>query len=208
MASARVDAFFGTAFSAVEEFRRMDGSARYGGSRSFWDYGFEFALGGFFDNGFVLKSVRDGNDGLFASGAVVDIDPFLIEPEFDFFVTSLLFGRHLEKVDFNFFAVIEIFDDGVSEFGESARADVAANIFVIFIHQEEDVGAFKILEEGNVDVGEIFGVVAFGGNGTGVIDDFVAATFKITSPVGGAFLELGTSCNDEFFHNDLLILEF
>lgn len=124
----------------------------------------------------------------------------MVEPEFNLFIASLLFGWHLEKVDFDFFAMVEVFNNGVSEFGEGAWANVAADVFVVFIHEKENVGAFEILEEGNVNVSEIFGVVTFGRNDAWIINDFVATTFKIASPVGGAFLEFRTSCDDEFLH--------
>ncbi len=107
----------------------------------------------------------------------------------------------MEKVDFDFFAVIEVFDDSVSKFGESARTDITADIFIVFVHEEEDVGAFKILEERDIDVGEILSVIAFGRNSARVVNDFIATAFKIASPVSGTFLEFGTSCDDEFLHN-------
>ncbi len=46
-----------------------------------------------FNRNFVLWSVvRDGNGGFLASGAVVDFDPILVEPEFNFVVAVLGFG--------------------------------------------------------------------------------------------------------------------
>lgn len=132
----------------------------------------------------------------------------MVEPEFDFLVTSLLFGRHLEDVDFDFFAVIEIFDDGIGEFRESARANVTTDVFIIFVHKEKDISAFKILEKRDIDVGKVFGIVTFGRYGARIINNFITATFEITSPVSGTFLEFGTSCDDKFFHDLVYPCEF
>ena len=41
---------------------------------------------------YLWSVVRDGNGGFLASGAVVDFDPILVEPEFNFVVAVLGFG--------------------------------------------------------------------------------------------------------------------
>ncbi len=116
------------------------------------------------------------------------MDPTLINPKADFFVAGLLNGWHLEEVDFDFFATIKIGNDGIGEFGESTGSDVAASVVMVFIHKKEDISTINILEEGNIDILEVFGVITFGRHLAREVDDFVATTFEIAPPVSGALL--------------------
>lgn len=170
-----------------------------------------FAAGNERSSLFGRLLVGDGDGGLFAGGAVVDLDPVLVEPEFDFFVAVLVFGRHLEDVDLDFAAAIEVVNDGVGDLGDHAAADVAFDAVLIFIHEEESVGLVEVLIEALVDLGEALAVIVvargeptsegeawgglgfvdglgLGGNRARPVDDFVAAAFEVATPVEGAFV--------------------
>ena len=120
----------------------------------------------------------------------------MVEPEFDFFVTGLLSRWHLEDVNVGFFTTVEITDDDVGKFGEGAWANVTTDVVFIFVHEEESVSAVEILVERGVNVSKVFGIVAFGRDGARKVDNIVATTFKIPSPISGAFLELGAASNN------------
>ncbi len=176
---------------------RMDfgvgGSFRKSGSCFFGD--FEFGGDDF-----------GGFEGLFAGRALVETDPTLTKPETNFFVAILFAGGHLEEINLGFLAVVEVVDDDISEFGDGAGADIAADIVFVFIHEKENVGAVEILVKRSINIGDFGGVIVVEGDWGGVVDDFVALAFEIAVPIVNAVLKLGTACNDEFFHE--LFLDF
>ncbi len=168
--------------------------------------------------------VGNGNGGFLAGRALVDLDPVLVEPEFDFFVAILIFGRHLEDVDVDLAAAIEVADDGVGDLGDHAAADVAFDAVFVFVHEEKGVGLVEILVEALVDFGLALGVIVvargeptaereargglgfvgsfgFGRDRAGPVDDFVAAAFEVTTPVEGTLVELRAAGDNEFFHD-------
>ncbi len=147
-AGENVDTFLG---ARAEEMLVASGS-----DRKVDRLGFGGNFGSFFSN--VVWSGFDDNFGdfrkFFTAGALINLYPILAEPEIDFFVTVLLGGRHLQKVDFDFFAVVEVADDGVSHLGDGARANVAADTIFVFVHEEKDVGAVEILIKTRIDIGD------------------------------------------------------
>lgn len=70
--------------------------------------------GGGFVFGVIVCSRRDWDSGFFASRAVIDFDPALVEPEFDFFVAGLVRRRLLQEVDFDLFASVEITNHNIT----------------------------------------------------------------------------------------------
>lgn len=159
---------------------------------------------------------------------MIDLDKILCEPKIDFLKTTLRFVGHLEEIDFGLVMVIEIISDDMLEFGIGTSADVTSNAVVVFIHDEEDIGAVEVFPEAFISAEEAFGVgaVAFGErlagvearnravfdgivngvriilkNGSRPINDRITATFEIAPPVDGTFVEFGATTNNEFFHN-------
>jgi len=174
---------------------------------------------------FLDDRVANGWGGF---GGTIDFDEVLLEPKVDFFKTTLGFVRHLEKINLGLVVMVEVVSDDMLELGIGASTDVAGNIMTVFIHNEEDVGAVKVLPEALVGAKETFSVSAvirsewlarikardwtiLGGVFVGVgiilknwgrpVDDLVATTFKITSPVDGTFVKFGATANNEFFHD-------
>lgn len=167
----------------------------------------------------------DGRGGL---GRAINLNQALREPEADFLVATLGLIGHLEEVDFGLVMVVEIISNDVLEFGVSTDTNVAVDIMMVFVHDEEDIGAVEILPEALVGAEEAFGIGAvarlqrsagietgdgavgdkivinsFGvviKNGRWPVNDFVATSFKVASPIDGAFVKFGASANDEFFH--------
>ncbi len=160
--------------------------------------------------------IRNRHSGLFAGRTLVDFNPVLVEPELDFVVAGLVFGRHFENIDLGFAAAIEIVDDGVSNLGNHAGADIAFDAVFVLVHKEESVGLIEIFVKTLVDFGLAFGVIIitrgepaaerkagsglsfvggfwFGRDGARPINDFVAAAFEIATPVKCAFVELGAA---------------
>ena len=112
-----------------------------------------------------------------------------------------LLGRgHLENIDFDFFTTVEIGDNSISELGEGAGANVTTDVVFVFVHEEENVGAINILVEGDVNVGEIGGIISFFGDRGRKINDFVTPALKVAAPVSGTFLKFGVTSDNEFFH--------
>lgn len=163
--------------------------------------------------------IGDRYGGFFAGRAVVNLDPVLVKPEFDFFVTVLVFGGHFKDVDFDFATTVEIIDDGVGDLGDHAAADVTFDAVFIFVHEEEGVGLVEVFVETLVDLGEALTVIVvtrgeptaegktwgglglvdgvwLGGDGAGPVDNFVAAAFEVATPVEGAFVEFGAAGDD------------
>lgn len=185
--------------------------------------------GGAFVGGFGGGDDLGLADGRFDFGWVIDLDKALFEPKTDFFETILGLIGHFEEVNFGLMVMIEIVRNDVLEFGISAGADVTDGVATIFVHDEEDVSAIEIFPEAFVSADETFGVgaVVFGEkfcsvearngavfdlviidgvgivfeNRGGPVNDFIATTFEIASPVDGAFVEFGATANNEFFHN-------
>lgn len=179
---------------ADEEFRTS--GWRWLGSNRGFGSGFFFGAVEILFDGFFSNSILDGDSGFFAGRAIVDIDPTLVEPEFNLFVAGLLRRRHLEHINIGLLAAVEIADQDIGKLGKSAGADVAANVVFIFIHEEESVSPVEVLVKRGVDVSEIFGIVALGRDGTGEVDNVVATSFKIPAPIGGTFLELRAASNN------------
>lgn len=140
--------------------------------------------------------VGDGDSGFFAGWAIVNVNPTAFEPEINLIVARLFFGRHLEKIDFDLFATVKVGDDGITELGKRARSDIATDVVFVFIHKEEDIGAIDVLVEGGIDVSVVFGKISFFRNDVWVVDDFVATTFEVATPIGGTFLKLGAPSNN------------
>lgn len=154
-----VDGFFATA-RANEEFW-TGGWGWFGRVSTIGRFIFFGFISIFFKMSFD-DDIFNWKSGLFAGGAIVNIDPALVEPEFDFFVASLLSRWHLEDVDVGFFTTVEITDDDVGKFGEGAWANVTTDVVFVFVHEEESVSAVEILIERGVNVSKILGIVAFG----------------------------------------------
>ena len=91
--------------------------------------------------------------------AADEMNPALVQPELDFFVTALVGGRFLENDDVNAAVVVEVGDDGVGEFGDGAGADVAFDAVFVLVHKEESVGSVKMAIETFVGFGEGGGLV-------------------------------------------------
>ena len=130
--------------------------------------------------------------------ATDEMNPALVQPELDFFVAALVGGRFLEDDDVNVAVVVEVGDDGVGELGDGAGADVAFDAVFILVHKEESVGSIKVAIETFVGFGEGGGLV--GRQGIGIVKDLVAATFKVTAPVGDGFGEFAGTGDDNCFH--------
>lgn len=130
--------------------------------------------------------------------ATDEMNPALVQPELDFFVTALVGGGLLEDDDVNAAVVVEVGDDGVGEFGDGAGADVAFDAVFVLVHKEESVGSVKVAIETFVGFGEGGGLV--GRQGIGIVKDLVAATFKVTAPIGDGFGEFAGTGNDNCFH--------
>ena len=126
------------------------------------------------------------------------MNPALVEPKLDFFITTLVRRRFLEDDDIDVAVVIEVGDDSVGEFGNGAGADVALNAVFVFVHEEEGIGGIKMAVEVLVGFGEGGGLI--GGYEIGVVEDLVAATFKVTAPIGDGFGESAGTGNDNCFH--------
>lgn len=137
-----------------------------------------------FNRNFGLWSVvRDGNGGFLASGAVVDFDPILVEPEFNFVVAVLGFGGEFQNVDFDFFATVQIASDDVGEFGDGAGANVAFDAIFVFVHEEEGVGLVEVFIEAFVDFGHASDIIRIirrkpategkSGFGLGLVESFL-----------------------------------
>ena len=126
------------------------------------------------------------------------MNPALVEPKLDFFITTLVRRRFLEDDDIDVAVVIEVGDDSVGEFGNGAGADVALNAVFVFVHEEEGIGGIKMAVEVLVGFGEGGGLI--GGYEIGVVEDLVAATFKVTAPVGDSFGEFAGAGDDNCFH--------
>ncbi len=105
-----VDGFFATA-RANEEFW-TGGWGWFGRVSTIGRFIFFGLIGIFFKMSFD-DDIFNWKRSFFASGAIVNIDPALVEPEFDFFVASLLSRWHLEDVDVDFFTAIEITNDDI-----------------------------------------------------------------------------------------------
>ncbi len=92
-------------------------------------------------------------------------------------------------------AVIVFLSDSVGHFGKGGGANVAFDVFAIFIQDKEDVGFFDILieisEGGRVELGEALGV-----EWLGVIDDLVAFGLKTVDPILDLVLKFGAAGND------------
>lgn len=155
--------------------------------------------------------VRDGDGGFAAGGAVVNLEPILVKPKLNFVVAVLGFRGEFQDIDFGFFAAVEIANDDVGKFGDGAGADVALDAVFIFVHEEESVGLVEVFIEAFVEISEAFGVVGISGlepaaereTGSGLgfvkgffferdggrpVDDVVAATFEVASPIERALV--------------------
>lgn len=226
-AGENVDGFVGVAKEAGAFEARLGGyngrcgygagrkGVGFGGGRSFFGDGFVGFGGSFVGN-------RDG--GLFAGGATVDFNPILVEPEFDLVVARLFLGWHLENLDVDFATTVKVTNNGVSELGDGAGADVAFDTVFVFVHEEEGVGLVEVLIELLVEFGHALGIgcVALANqaaegktgsgrglgervfvlkDGAGPVDDFVAATFEIASPIKRTFIKFRTARNDQLSHS-------
>ncbi len=94
---------------------------------------------------------------------MIKADNFLINPEFDFFVTRLFFCGHFENVNVDFATAIKVVNDCVHELGKRASANVAFDILLIFVHEKEGVGLIDVFVKTLVDISETFGVVGIAG---------------------------------------------
>lgn len=197
--------------------RWLDGGKRRCGSRG---SGADFDGGGEFDGG---AFVRNGDSSLLARRAAIDFEPILIKPEFDFVIAAEFFGRHLQEVNLDFAAAIEVADDSVGEFGESARADVARNAVFVFVHDKESIGLVEVFVELLIKLRHTFGVIGIAGadnlaegearsrrsfgeeilvlkKRARPVDYFIATTFEIASPVESTLVQFRTTRNNKFFH--------
>lgn len=187
--SAKVDGFF---VGAGEELCARSRDGRRGDDRFVLEFGDNIVFGdfdffGLFFGGRLGGSFGDRNGSFFAGWAVIDMNPTLVKPEADFFVTSLFDGRGLEEIDFDLFPAIEIRDERITQLGESTRANIATDVVVVFVHEEKDIGTIDVLIKRSINIGEILGT--FGCSDARVINDLVTTTLKITSPVSGTFLK-------------------
>lgn len=187
--SAEVDGFL---VGAGEEFHTRCRDGRRGDDGLVLKFGGNIVLGdfdffGLFFGGRLGGSFGDRNGSFFAGRAVIDMNPTLVKPEADFFVTGLFDGWGLEEIDFDLFPAIEIRDEGVTQLGEGTRANIATDVVVVFVHKEKDVGTIDVLVKRSINIGEILGT--FGCSNARVINDLVTTTLKITSPVSGTFLK-------------------
>lgn len=113
---------------------------------------------------------------------------------------GLLVGGLLEDENLDVFIVVEIIHDDVGKFRHGAGTDVADDVVLIFVHEEERVGIVEIAVETAIDFGHFDGIVALG-DGLGVVENFVAAAFEIAAPVGDLFGEFGAARDNDFFHD-------
>lgn len=148
-----INGFLGT---TTEEAALHGGGLGDGESWSWGDWSGSFDGGGFSNGGldgwFDFWSVAgDGDGGSAAGRAVIDFQPILIKPELNFVVTVLRFGGEFQDVDFGFLAAVEIAGDNISEFGDSAGADVAFGAVFILVHKEEGVGLVEVFIKTFVD---------------------------------------------------------
>lgn len=225
-AGGDVEGFDGT---TAEESAFDDGSwFSDGGCWRWGDWGRGFDGGWFsswcFNDRFGFWDIIGDWDGGFAAGgAVVNFEPILVEPKLNFVVAVLGFGGEFQDIDFGLFAAIEIANDDVGEFGDGAGTDVALNAVFVFVHEEESVGLVEVFIEAFVEISEALGVVGISGfepaakreTGSGLgfvkgfffkrdrggpVDDVVATTFEVASPIERALVQFGTAGNNEFFH--------
>lgn len=176
------------------------------------NFGWSWFFDGGFDDGFGFRSVVGDGDGGFAAGwTLINLDPFLVEPELNFVVAVLRLGGEFQDVDFGVAAAVQIADDDVSELGDRAGADVTFDAVSVFVHEEVDVSAVEVFIEAFVEVGKMGGVIVvvrhepaakrkarlglkfaeglvFGGNWSWPVNDVVATTFKVASPVERALM--------------------
>lgn len=174
---------------------------------------------------FLNNRIADSWSGF---GWSVNLDETLIEPKADFFKTTLGFVGHLKEINLGLMVMVEVISNDVLEFGIGASTDIAGDIVAVFVHDEENIGAVKILPKAFVGAKETLGISTVARSeglarvearnwsvldgvfiGVGIIlenwswpiNDFVTATLEITSPVDGTFVKFGATADNEFFHN-------
>ena len=170
----------------VESLEGAGSGGEYGGGSGFWwsrrlvrgDWGSEWGLG----HGWAANKMN----------------PALVKPKLDFFVTTLVGGRFLKNNNVDGTIMIEVGDNGISEFGDGAGADVAFNTIFVLVHKEEGVGGVKVVIKAFVGFGKGVGLV--GRQGVRIVKDLVATTFKVAAPVGDCFGEFAGTGNDNCFH--------
>lgn len=194
MAGEDIDSFFRTSWS--DKGGRDGVIDRRGGGVEFVGFSFGFRS----DGSRFGDDFRGFEKDFFSAGALIEFNPVLTEPKADFFVTVLFFGRHLEEENFGFFAVVEVINDDISDFGDGTGANIAFDAVFIFIHDKEDVGAVKVLIIGSINIGDFGSMFGVEGNSGGEIEHFVTLTFEETVPIADAILEFGAAGNDKFFH--------
>lgn len=168
--------------------------------------------------------IRNWHSGFFAGRTMINFDPTLFEPEFDFFIATGFFGGHFEEIDFNFAATIKVADECVGEFRKSTGTDVAFNVIFVFVHDKKGVGLVEVFVELAIELGHavgVSGVVGFkkategktrGGwnfghrvfvfkKWTWPVDYFVTAPFKVATPVEGSFVKFCAARNNQLFHS-------
>ncbi len=121
-------------------------------------------------------------------------------------------------------AAIEIVDDAIGELGDGAGADVTFDAVFIFVHDEVKIGLIEMFVELLIELSHAIGVggiarankaterEAWSGRllgeevfvfeeRTGPVNDFIAAAFKIATPVECTFVKFATAGDNEFFHD-------
>lgn len=141
--------------------------------------------------------------GLGHGWAANKMNPALVKPKLDFFVTTLVGGRFLKNNNVDGTIMVEIGDNGIGEFGDGAGTDVAFNTIFVLVHKEEGVGGVKVAIKAFVGFSE--GVRLVGRQGVRVVKDLVATTFKVAAPVGDCFREFAGTRDDNSFHRYIII---
>ncbi len=202
-------------FARVGEEARLGGCSGLGWSR----------LGDGGSCHFLNNRIADSWSGF---GWAVNFDEALIEPKADFFETTLGFVGHLKEINLGLMVMVEVISNDVLEFGIGASTDIAGDIVAVFVHDEDNIGAVKILPKAFVGAKETLGISTVARSeglarvearnwaildgvfiGVGIIlenwgwpiNNFVTATLEITSPVDGTFVKFGATADNEFFHN-------